>query len=135
MTIPDNIAPQEELGRGVFSSQEKKRAERSRISLQVFLEKEGETDISVDRLDYPTPQEAAAIGERAAVARDRTFYGWAVVTAENAGTHQRQVRATPLQDNPYHADIVLPDIASEDREEQKRHAQELRDASRWRSRP
>lgn len=134
MTIPDDIAPQEDLGRGVFSSQEKKRAERSQVSLQVFLEKEGEADISVDRLDYPTPQEVAAIGERAAFARGRTFYGWAVVTAEDAGTNQRQVRATPLKDNPYHADIVLPDIAGEDREEQKRHAQELRDVSRWRSR-
>ncbi len=85
MTIPDDIVPQEERGRGVFSLREKKRAERSRVSPNVFLEREGETDISVDRLDYPTSQEAAAIGDRAAVARSGPFYGWAVTKPDKRG--------------------------------------------------
>ena len=85
MTIPDNIVPQEERGRGVFSLREKKRAERSRVSHNVFLEREGETDISGDRLDYPTSQEAAAIGDRAAVARSGPFYGWAVTKPDKRG--------------------------------------------------
>ena len=65
----------------------------------------------------------------------KIFYGWAVVTTEEASSNQRQVIASPLPTNPYHADIVLPSLAAEDREEQKRHAQELADASRWRDRP
>lgn len=75
------------------------------------------------------------IADRMATARYRTFYGWAVVTARNASTNGRQVIASPLLDNPYHADIILPDAAVEDREEQKCHAQELADASTWRGRP
>ena len=69
-----------------------------------------------------------------AAARGKTFYGWAVIDAETAASNGRQVTASPQLDNPYHADIVLPDAAVEDREEQKRHAQELADASIWRNR-
>ena len=58
------------------------------------------------------------------------------VIAEDAVRNGRRAGASPILDqNPYHADIVLPRIASEDREDQKRHAQELADMSRWRSRP
>ena len=35
----------------------------------------------------------------------------------------------------YHADIVLPDKAADEREEQKQHAQELADAAQWLPRP
>lgn len=47
----------------------------------------------------------------------------------------REAVASPIADNPHHADIVLPQVAAEDREEQKRHAQDLADASIWRERP
>ncbi len=55
---------------------------------------------------------ATAIADETAAARDATFYGWAVVSV------------IPDNGNPYHADIILPELAGEDREEQKRHAQE-----------
>ena len=81
----------------------------------------------------------ATLGDKVAVGRsvDRTvsFYGWAVIAAEYAGSDGRQVVATPQPDNPYHTDIILPDSTAEDRDEQIRHAQELADASRWRERP
>ena len=95
------------------------------------------TEISVDRLDLAPPAEAAAAALRIANERGPTvsFYGWAVVIAQEAGADGRQVRASAKPDNPYHADIVLPDLAAEDREEQKRHAQELADSSSWRERP
>ncbi len=93
-------------------------------------------NISVDRLDFIKPEEAATFGDSVAVGRNATFYGWAVIAAEDAGGSGRQVAATPLLDsNPYHADIILPDPAAEDRDEQLRHAQELADASHWRGRP
>jgi len=104
------------------------------VPLHVFLEKEGEARLSVDRLDVAPAAEASEIADRVATARKRTFYGWAVVTSETAAANGRRVLATPQPENPYHADIVLPDLAAEDREEQKRHAQELADSSVWRER-
>ena len=136
MKVPESIASEEELGRRVFSSRNAARAERSRAPYHIFLEKSGETDISVDRLSVaPSDEAVAAIADKAAVARNATFYGWASITAEEADRNERRVGANPLPDNPYHADIVLPGLTVEDREEQKQHAKELADASRWRSRP
>lgn len=135
MTVPHQIHPRESLGRGVFSSSERKRARNSRIRYYVFLEKEGVAEISVDRLDHAPSAEAAAIADGNAAARNRTFYGWAVVSAQKATANGRSVKAGPKRDNPYHADIVLPTSTAEDREEQIGHAQELADNSSWRERP
>ena len=135
MTVKDDIASGENLGRNVLSSGQAKRASRSRVPVHLFLEKEGETRLSVDRLDDAPPGEAVEIADRMAAARLRRFYGWAVVVVEDASANGRRVIASPLLDNPYHADIILPDSTIEDREEQKRHAQELADASAWRGRP
>lgn len=134
MTDGANIGPEEKLGRDIFSSNQAKRARRGRIPINVFLEREGESLLSVDCLDRALPGEASRIADRVAAGRRRTFYGWAVVDARTAASSGRQVRASAQLDNPYHADIVLPDVAIEDREEQKRHAQELADASIWRAR-
>ena len=81
----------------------------------------------------------AALGDKVAVGRSVnrtvTFYGWAVIDAEDAGSSERRVVYTPRPDNPYHTDIILPDSAAEDCDEQIRHAQELADASLWRECP
>lgn len=135
MTGEDNLAAGENLGRSVLSSGQAKRARRRRVPFHLFLEKEGETRLSVDRLDDVPPAEAVEIADRMAAARRRQFYGWAVIVVEDASANARRVIASPLLDNPYHADIILPDSTIEDREEQKRHAQELADASTWRARP
>ena len=134
MTADDDIRPEENLGRDVFSSNQAKRAGRGRVPFNVFLEREGEPHLSVDRRDRASPGEAAEIADRVATSRSRTFYGWAVAVAETAASNGRQVTASPQLSNPHHADIVLPDAATEDREEQKRHAQELSDVSVWRDR-
>ena len=137
MTVSDRIGERENLGRGVFSSKHRDRARRTRIPHHVFLERAGIIEISVDRLDLAPPAEAAATAVRIANERGPTvsFHGWAVVMAHEAGANGRQVRASAKPDNPYHADIVLPDLVAEDREEQKRHAQELADGSSWREHP
>lgn len=132
--VPKDIAPEEELGRGVFSEKHKHRATRSRVPFHVFLEKPGKTEISVDRLRIAPPGEARTIADKVAAARKRAFHGWAFVIAERAVSNKRRVTASPLPDNPYHADIILPQLTADDREEQKRHAQELADASEWRGR-
>ena len=107
---------------------------------RVFLERWGEVEISVDRLNFAEPEEMAALGDsvaasRSSVNRKVTFYGWLVIAAEDAESNGRQVVYTPQPDNPYHTDIILPDSTAEDRDEQISHAQELADASRWRERP
>jgi hypothetical protein len=129
------VHPQEDLGRGVFSSKNAKRAKRSRVPAYVFLEKLGETKISVDRLSVAPLEEVAKISERVAVGRGASFYGWAIVAVKRIRENRREVIATPLPNNPYHADILLPEGAAEEREEQQRHAQELADASHWQDRP
>ena len=137
---PGNVAPSEDLGRGVFTSNEAKRARRSGIPKSVFAH-EGVTEISVDRLDLMSEEEAIKIALEVAERRSeregnrRRFYGWAVLMADSACRSGRCVRASPTAANLWHADIVLPALAGEDYEEQVRHAQELADDSRWREGP
>ena len=134
MSVPDSISHEEELGRSVFSHRHANRALRSSVPHHVFLTKPGDTRISVDRLSVTPPDQAIALALAAATDRGRTFYGWATVNADAVRSNGRNVMATPVPDkNPYHADIILPESAASDREEQTRHAQELADASRWRA--
>lgn len=137
MEIPESVAPDESLGRGISSSRIARRARRPnfQVPINVFLPPRGETDISVDRLGVAPHDAAVTIADTRDSARDRTFYGWAVLTAEVATGNGREVAASPIPCvNPYHADITLPEEATHDREEQKRHAQELADASFWNDR-
>ncbi len=136
MSISPKIGFDEELGWSVFSQRHANRALRSTIPHHVFLTRQGETRISVDRLSVAPQSEVLALAEAAAAERCRTFYGWAAVDAGVARRNGRDVVATPIpKRNPYHGDIVLPDFAKMDREEQTRHAQELAVASQWRPRP
>lgn len=132
---PGCVAPDEELGRGVFSTRQFR---RERVDFRAFLEKPGVTALSVDRLTHSPTDFAVAKAD--AAARERpggAFYGWAVIIANQAAANGRSVPASPLPDgaNPYHADIILPESAIADRDEQKKHAQMLADASQWRARP
>ena len=137
MVVPADISGKENLGRIVVSKGQAKYARRhNRNQINAFLEKEGKKAISVDRLDVAPSQDVlVANGEKVAAARKRTFYGWAVIIAKKAEANMRKVVSSPQKDNPYHADIILPDLAAKDREEQKGHAQELADNSTWRERP
>lgn len=131
MPIPQEVGPEETLGRGVFSSSAARRAPR-RITLNVFLERPAVVELSVDRLDVAPPHEAIAIAEQVGNRRSKPFFGWAIVETRQARTNGRRVVSSPLSgENPYHADILLPATAAEDREEQKQHAQELADAATW----
>lgn len=124
----------EELGRGVFSSRIARRSRRS-VPHSVFLERAGNAGISVDRLNVAPLTKALDIARSVAAHRPGSFHGWAVVTAALAASSGRRVLATPQHDNPFHADIVLPDSAQEERDDQVQHARELADASRWRPVP
>ena len=131
------------LGRGVFLDRLARRAERTgTVPRKVFLEREGVVDISVDRLDFLEPEEAAKLSDKVAEGRHLPngrrlkFHGWAVISAEKARLSHRKVIASPiLNSNPYHADIRLPDPVVNKLDEQIRHAHELADESTWRRRP
>ena len=65
----------------------------------------------------------------------RLFYGWATLTVAHASANGRSVRASPLANNPYHADIELnirPNL--ERRDAQKQHADDLAARAHWRER-
>ena len=127
-----DVSLSESLGRGVFSQRIKRQAIR-RISPNVFKSKNS-TQISVNRLDWTTSVEMAKI----AVANrpdDKPFYGWAVVSAEIASMNGREVRATPYENNPCHADILLPSNDEKEMEELMQHLTELAGSATWRGSP
>lgn len=134
MDIPHEIDQDENLGRGIFSSNQAKRARRA-IPKNVFLEKTGEIELSVDRLSIAPLQKAVENADTVAKKRNRNFYGWAVLTTSDARKNGRKVVASPLDHNQYHSNILLPQTAAEDKEIQIVHAQQLADASDWKARP
>ncbi len=135
MTLIGGIKPEESLGRGVFSRRDRGRADRVGVRVNVFLEESGVTELSVDRLDLASVEEFVSICEQRATVRKRNFYGWAVVEAHRVNANGRDVVAVPLLDNPFHANIGLPETAAKDQDVQFRHAQELADMATWRNRP
>lgn len=137
-TIPSFVSAWEELGRDIFSERQSKQAANGTVPLQVFLERIGIRELSVDRLTCaPTTAEVAAIAERVGARRDppRNFYGWAVVETGKVRQIGGRVKASPLPCNPYHADIVFPDTAVESEEAQRQYAAKLAGKSKWRPRP
>ena len=90
-------------------------------------------------MDFATRQEMAMLAVARAQTRDpagKTFYGWAILTADSATSNGRTVEATPVESNPYHADIRLnlPDN-SDRRESQKQHSVELAARAKWEKAP
>lgn len=101
------------LGRSIFSKTRAKRAAGRGVDHHAFLEAEGVTTISVDRLDHVSDETMAAIGDDVALERSKrsghrqSFYGWATVTVQEASERRRLVHYTPTQGNIFHADIDL----------------------------
>ena len=120
------------IGRGVFSS---KRA-KERVHPEVFLERTGVDRISVNRLCCASLSVFIQIGNEVAKNRTngtRSFYGWDVLRVKNAEGSGRKVESTPIEGNPYHADICLMNLPSDDtlHTVQYRHALELAVNSKW----
>lgn len=139
---PGPVGSWEALGRRVFSRSEARRAARGRIQPKVFLERPGVRKLSVDRL---TRAEAAA--ELAEVVEDaktaaanrqlppNIFCGWAVVNVEAVIRASCSVTDSPLPNNRYHANIVLPDSAMENDEAQRGYATTLAGKAKWKPCP
>ena len=129
-----NITSNDFLGRASYRSIEEKKARSGYIMPDIFLEKEGNNALSVDRFGFCSLEELTGIQDKNAKLRStetvqRSFYGWARITAEVACKNGRNVCLTPSEANPYHADIILPkDI---DRDDEKEHALELASNAEW----
>ena len=134
---PGPVAAGEELGRSVFSSRQSRTAANTGVPFHVFLERTGEREISVDRLTLAPLAEAVANATRVAEQRNppRNFYGWAVVRSEQVRAAGYEVNDSPLPDNRYHADIILPDDAMENADAQRQYAIKLAGMARWRPAP
>ena len=110
---------------------------------EVFLVSRVEDRISVDRMDHTDRTEMARIAYRRGHERSdgpKAFHGWAILTVGDASESGRSVRESPLDDNPYHADICmeLPDDdmhRDERRKMQKQHSLELALKAVWEEGP
>jgi hypothetical protein len=129
--LPEEIGRDELLGRGIFDSRKARQAQRGRVPPGVFRERTGIRELSVDRLSFGHHEQISEIhnAERAG----QQFHGWATVLVANAEGNGREVVARPiLPSNPYHAEIVLPDMEGLDAdEEQEAHALSLAMLSTW----
>ena len=125
----ENIKDDDLLGRAVFSSRRMKRAKKGFVDFHAFFRK-GSNNISVDRFGFCSDKTLTKIQNKNAKLRVQddkcSFYGWLQMTVNTARgvEKERTVKATPTQDNPYHADIVLPNTVTDDFE-RKAHAKEI----------
>lgn len=136
------------LGRDVLSRRVLKKIQAGRTPFGLFWDNASPTGLSVNRLttlpgqtppaerpDLAPDKVIAKIGDLRAKALGRVFYGWGVLSAENAAQAGRTVRLSPQPGNDYHADIILPDEAEQDERARERHARNLAALTRWRPRP
>ena len=131
---PAELDANEDLGRAVFSRRSRNRARaKGAIDIDIFLEREQAESISVDRMDHAPIDELAEWSRERAPKRgpSRQFYGWAVVKVRDAEKNGRTVKATPTLQYRCHADILLNVTGEERKGQQKQHAVELADKSRW----
>lgn len=132
------LRPDEGLGRRVSSRGHRAKVQSGNAPLNLFIlpDKQPERHkISVDRLHDEYLADVSAIADyyfKHEHPEKRNFYGWAEVTQEKASELGRKVEPTPLRDNKYHADIVLPFLAAIDPREMERHATELAAKASWR---
>ncbi len=112
------IADTERLGRAL-TQRKHIAALTGTVRPAAFRPRKGTVDISAHRLTHvPSVQRKVELAE--AVARERRedrepkFYGWAELSVSAAREDGRQVRATPLPENIYHADILLPQECADD---------------------
>ena len=92
--------------------------------------------ISTNLYDRVCLEYATVEGDRRAayVEGSKGIQGWLVITVADASRKRRQVVHSPQEDNPYHADIILPDEHAENWEDVQVHLREFLRLSRWQDR-
>ena len=115
MELPSTISINEKLGREEWSRSAARRAHRKLASgvpaharVNKFTPPRNSNELSINRMDFAPEAELAEIGSRNAEHSGNTFWGWYTFTALDVEEVGCSVRFSPLPDNPYHGDIVLP---------------------------
>ena len=110
------------LGRRVKSESRARKSYRNQadsrsryIARDVFMPPSGSTTLSVDCLGVISDRQMAQIAIKQLARADKKFFGWYVLTVNDVYKNRCTLRITPMKENRYHADIVLPvDPKSED---------------------
>ena len=149
------LTEDENLGRSVYSGNQASRARNSKITPHVFIPGRGVDRISVDRLDHASREVMAEIAIGRGQERPdgpKTFHGWAVLPVHKVKSKTRHVAASPVDGNPYHADITMDleepvpgetvseeqnnvDPEKQSRARQTQHALELALSAEWEDPP
>lgn len=133
MVTLETLKPDEELGRHVSSRGYIRWLEQGKVHKRLFLQK-GRHKLSVDRLHedhQPHVTQTAIQIQKSRQDGPHRLYGWAVVSQETGSENGRTIELSPTQDNPYHADIVLPPSVLTDKDEMEQHVEELAAKAYW----
>ena len=116
-----------DVGRAIFQSNHWKSICRGVASVAIFRDEKSPVEISVFILSRVSDRKLTQIADSIAVQRgsNRKFYGWAELSVANASIDAREVHATPAPENKWHADIVLPIAAKDDKKVRERHVNQL----------
>ena len=130
------ICQSENVARAITTSTEARHARNGNVPASVFTYY-GQSKISVDRIDRMEKDEAVRHGDDIAAKRgaNRTFYGWAVMTAVAVREEGCDVEASPEPDNDWHAHIVMPLPAAVDDDLHDEHAGKLARRAVWQDKP
>ena len=123
----------------MFSRRRAKKAKQGRPVPEEFLVRLNDESISVDRMDHAERKTLATIATERGKGREegaKTFQGWAILTVNDAEAEGRSVQESPIDSNPFHADIRLnlPDEGDR-RDIQKKHSVDLAARASWEDPP
>ena len=111
----DLVAVIERLGREESSERNARKAFRRQredgedwAPVSKFKPPGNSNEISVNRMDMAPPGDIAEIGQRNASRLKKSFWGWYILSASDVKSTGCSVLPSPLLDNPYHADVVVP---------------------------
>jgi hypothetical protein len=114
------------LGRRVFSQGKATQLQKGRKVHEIFMPPPGRPRLSVDRLNHAETEVMVVVVARTAGERATKFQGWSVVTVVAIESEKNcLVIESGQPDNPFHADIVLPDSVIEDKDVRKAYATRL----------
>ena len=113
--VLDSIQADEKLGREEWSGSAARKTFRKRNNegggwapVSKFKPPKDSNEISVNRMGFSPDERMARIGVHNAKLSGKAFWGWYILSASDVKEVGCEVRASPLLDNPYHADIMIP---------------------------
>lgn len=110
---PCYISDEEIIGREIFSSRHIAKSTK-RVKPGAFMPDYGKPGFSVNRLLFAPIELFIELANVRARKRNRKFYGFGRISAQDIKSIYADVKGTPNFENPFHADVNLPLDAGED---------------------